>query len=370
MTGNAARVGSVAWASRTGGTLSGAEKRQLVAPLARAHVDNAVGRTAMALRLHSGRRVQVPERALRTPPTALTKAAEQVARQRLTPAVLNHSYRCYSYGVAIAALEDIDVDRELLFAAAMLHDTGLSAPAPGVDFTVVSAGIALKVAENVGLSTAATETMRTAIMLHYSPDVTLADGPEAYLLSAGAAVDVIGLGGGKLPDSVGADVLAERPRRGFKNEAPNTPYSAVSIRRSQRFTAALTSAFNASRRGPTAQDQIAGWIASSNEWVVSLSRRHSHVPERTDRPPGPATASPEEPALVLPPPRRSDRQGRCHPGRMAGPSSVTPNSAALADRRLSRGCHQLGCSAPSRGDPPPAEAAGAALRRSHGRACP
>lgn len=70
----------------------------------------------MALRLHSGRRAHV-----------------------------NHSYRCYSYGVAIAALEDIDVDRELLFAAAMLHDTGLS-------------------------------------------------GPEAYLPSAGAGVDVIGLG--------------------------------------------------------------------------------------------------------------------------------------------------------------------------------
>ena len=70
------------------------------------------------------------EWALRARPSALTKTAEQVAHQRLTPAVLNHSYRCYSYGVAIAALEDIDVDRELLFAAAMLHDTGLSEPVP------------------------------------------------------------------------------------------------------------------------------------------------------------------------------------------------------------------------------------------------
>ena len=218
MTGNTTRVGSMAWANRTGGTLSGAEKRQLLAPLARAHVVNAVGRTAMALRVHSGRRAQVPERALHTSPSALTKIAEQVAHQSLTPAVLNHSYRCYSYGVAIAALEGIDVDRELLFAAAMLHDTGLSAPAPGVDFTLASARTALQVAETVGLSTARTETIRRAITLHYSPDVTLADGPEAYLLSAGAAVDVIGLGRWKLPDSVVAAVLAERPRRGFKNE--------------------------------------------------------------------------------------------------------------------------------------------------------
>ena len=124
MTGNTTRVGSMAWTNRTGGTLSGAEKRQLLAPLARAHAVNAVGRTAMALRVHSGRRAQVPERARRTPPSALTRTAEQVALQRLTPAVLNHSYRCYSYSVAIAALEDIDVDRELLSAAAMLPDTG------------------------------------------------------------------------------------------------------------------------------------------------------------------------------------------------------------------------------------------------------
>jgi HD domain len=217
MTGNT-RLGSMAWSTRTGGRLSGAETRQLLAPLARAHAVNAVGRTAMALRVRPGRRAQVPERARRTPPSALTKTAEQVAHQRLTPALLNHSYRCYSYGVAIAALEDIDADRELLFAAAMLHDTGLSTPVPDVDFTVTSARTALEVAETVGLSAAATETMRTAITLHHSPDVTLADGPEAYLLSAGAAVDVIGLGRWKLPDSVLAAVLAERPRRGLKRE--------------------------------------------------------------------------------------------------------------------------------------------------------
>jgi hypothetical protein len=169
MTGNTTRLGGMAWSNRTRGKLSGAETRRLLAPLARAHAVNAVGRTAMALRVHSGRRAQVPERALRTSPSALTETAEQVAHERLTPAVLNHSYRCYSYGVAIAALEDIDVDRGLLFAAAMLHDTGLSAPVPGVDFTLASARIALEVAETVGLSTAATETMLTAMTGSCSP---------------------------------------------------------------------------------------------------------------------------------------------------------------------------------------------------------
>jgi hypothetical protein len=218
MIADADRVGTLAWSNRTGGRLSGQETRQLLAPLARAHGTNAVGRAALALRIHSGRRAQVPDRALRAPSSVLTRTAEQVAHQRLTPALLNHSYRCYSYGVALADLEDVDVDRELLFAAAILHDTGLSAPAPGVDFTVTSARIALEVAETVGLSSAATETMRTAITLHHSPGVTLEDGPEAYLLSAAAGVDVIGLGRWKLPDAVVASVLGERPRLGFKDE--------------------------------------------------------------------------------------------------------------------------------------------------------
>jgi hypothetical protein len=60
--------------------------------------------------------------------------------------------------------------------------------------------------------------MRTAITLHYSPRVTLASGPVAYLLAAGAGVDVAGLRSWELPPRVLAAVLAQRPRLGFKRE--------------------------------------------------------------------------------------------------------------------------------------------------------
>lgn len=218
MTAHPTRLGTIAWSARCGGQLTSAETRRLLLPLARTHALNAAGRAAMLLRLHSGRRAQLPELALRTPSSVLTRTAEQVAHERLTPAVLNHSYRCYSFGVALAGLEDLDVDRELLFAAAMLHDTGLSRPMRGVDFTLTSARVALEVAETVGLSSAATETMRSAITLHHTPGVTRADGPEAYLLSAAAGIDVIGLHRWKLPDAVVSSVLAEHPRLGFKDE--------------------------------------------------------------------------------------------------------------------------------------------------------
>jgi HD domain len=218
MTGSASRVGTHDWTVRTGGQLTAAEVRGLLAPIARTQALNAVGRFAMAFGLHSGRRASV-DRAFPAPPSSvLTRAAEDEARRRLSPALLNHSYRTYLFGSALGAVEDIDVDRELLFTAAMLHDVGLSEPAEPVDFTLASARVARDVAETVGLSTAGTETVRTAITMHHTPGVTPADGAVAYLLSAGAGVDVMGLRSWKLPPGVLADAVTERPRCGFKRE--------------------------------------------------------------------------------------------------------------------------------------------------------
>lgn len=63
-----------------------------------------------------------------------------------------------------------------------------------------------------------TEVMQTAITLHYSPSVDLSAGPVAYLLSAGAAVDVIGLRSWELPADTLTDVVRQHPRAGFKTE--------------------------------------------------------------------------------------------------------------------------------------------------------
>ena len=219
MTISAPRVGTQPWVARTGGALTSADRRALLPSLARAHAVNAVGRLTMLGRVNSGRRVQVGPHELRQPSSVLTIAAEQEAIRLLTPALLNHSYRTYVFGVSIGSLEGVEVDREVLFAAALLHDTGLRPPVAGVDFTRASAANALRVAEAVGLSTAATQDMRDAITLHHSPDVTLSvDGPVAYLLSAGAALDVMGMRSWKVPPGVLEDTVARYPRLGFKRE--------------------------------------------------------------------------------------------------------------------------------------------------------
>jgi hypothetical protein len=175
----------------------------------------------MALRLDSGRRLDPAGPAAMLPPypsSALTRAAAMLAMQRLTPAMYHHSHRTFLFGAALGEVEGLDVDLELLLAAALLHDVGLPSREPDGDFTRGSSRVARDVAEQVGLSTAATRTMRDAITLHHTPGVTRDDGPVAYLLHAGAAADVVGSRVGQLPPEVVTDVLALHPRAGFARE--------------------------------------------------------------------------------------------------------------------------------------------------------
>ena len=209
-------LGTASWTQRTEGRLTTGERRALLRPLARSHLQNAAGRLRLALGVHPGRHAYLPADRLAPPTTALTRAAEQCARRILPGPLLNHSYRTYVFGRALGELDGIDVDTELLYAGALLHDTGLVDPTGDADFTLGSSRLARAVGEEVGLSTAASDTLLTAITMHHTPGVTPDAGPVAYLLSAGAAVDVVGLRSWELPAATIAKAVDGYPRDGFK----------------------------------------------------------------------------------------------------------------------------------------------------------
>ena len=210
-------VGTAGWVQRTSGRLTTAERRALLRPLARTCGQIAVGRLRLALGVHPGRHAYLPDERITPPTSVLTRAAEEYARRILPVPLLNHSYRTYVFGRALGELDGTDVDTELLYAGALLHDTGLVNPPGDADFTLTSSRQARLVAEEVGLSTAATDTLLTAITMHYTPGVTADAGAVAYLLSAGAAVDVVGLRSWELPSATLAEAVREHPRNGFKN---------------------------------------------------------------------------------------------------------------------------------------------------------
>lgn len=99
----------------------------MVVDLARVLVGNLIGRLSLVARVNCGRKAYVPARRLLPPDSALTRAALDVANRVLPATLLNHSFRSYVFGRALGELDNIHVDTELLYAAALLHDVGLVA---------------------------------------------------------------------------------------------------------------------------------------------------------------------------------------------------------------------------------------------------
>jgi hypothetical protein len=62
------------------------------------------------------------------------------------------------------------------------------------------------------------ELVANAIAMHHTHGVGLEAGAGAYLLSAGATVDVFGLRSNEIPDAVRQSVIQEYPRLGFERE--------------------------------------------------------------------------------------------------------------------------------------------------------
>jgi hypothetical protein len=100
----------------------------------------------------------------------------------------------------------------------MFHDTGIPSPVPHVDFTVRSAELAREFADSHRMPGDVRELVANAIAMHHTPGVGLEAGAEAYLLSAGAALDVFGLRSNEIPDAVRHNVVQDYPRLGFKRE--------------------------------------------------------------------------------------------------------------------------------------------------------
>jgi hypothetical protein len=93
-------IGSIGWAERTGGVLTTRECLTLARPLLRGELSILAGRLAMVLRMHSGRRSSIDPASLVPPDSALARDAGVAAQDLLTPALLNHSSRAYTWGAA------------------------------------------------------------------------------------------------------------------------------------------------------------------------------------------------------------------------------------------------------------------------------
>jgi len=131
---------------------------------------------------------------LELPRGPLAEAVLSAVRTSQSPSIANHSVRSFLFAQLIAAhdacLDDAAYDRDLLFAATVMHDLGLSGAAPGAErFEVEGADLAAALLRTNGVPDRDVDRVWEAIALHTSGGLAERRGLLAYLTRRGVGVD-------------------------------------------------------------------------------------------------------------------------------------------------------------------------------------
>ncbi|KUI43079.1 diguanylate cyclase [Mycobacterium sp. IS-1590] len=154
------------------------------------------------------------------PDTAAVAEATRLLWDTTSPLIYHHSRRVFLFGQLHAHRLGAHPDQELLYLAAMFHDTGLVTPYSDREqrFEVDGADHGRKFLLDRGFSTGAADTVWTAIALHTTPEVPGRMGPEIAAMYLGVMTDVVGLGVDGLNGDQVNEIVAAHPRGDFKNE--------------------------------------------------------------------------------------------------------------------------------------------------------
>lgn len=203
------------WATTTGGNLTQEQRRQLLTPLLRTVLGYSRTRLKLALGLRGNGKLDIDT--LSWPDSALAKAAEEEARESLSPDLLAHSYRTFLFGLVLADLDQAPVDEELCYVACLLHDLKIASPTPGRCFAVVGGEHAERFALDHDTPPERAAAIGAAIAAHITPGAADNLSDPGGFVSAGAFVDVSGARLDEISPLWVADLLSRHPRPDFKH---------------------------------------------------------------------------------------------------------------------------------------------------------
>ena len=148
--------------------------------------------------------------------TELARSLTATVNGSLSAPLAHHSFRSYLFARLLADHLGVtpgrDYDQQLLFAACVLHDMGLSASGDGAQrFEVDGADLAARLLTDHGLPAADVDAVWEAIALHTSPGIADRRGVLCRLTRDGIGMD-FGRGTDVLTDAQGEAVHASRPR--------------------------------------------------------------------------------------------------------------------------------------------------------------
>ena len=104
-----------------------------------------------------------------------------------------------------------------MWCACLLHDIGLPEPVAGQCFAVRGGLLAYDLALNARIATSRADLLAEAISRHPTPGLDPLTQPLAYLVNAGALMDLTGRSLEKLRPSSVEDLLARQTRAGLEH---------------------------------------------------------------------------------------------------------------------------------------------------------
>ncbi|HTM83219.1 HD domain-containing protein [Asticcacaulis sp.] len=170
-----------------------------------------------------------------------SRLAEQVTafiRDTESDLLFHHSLRVYYWGALTGKRLGMGFDPELLYAASMFHDLGLTAryETSQLRFEVDGANAARDFLAANGISEDDIETVWNAIALHTTPGIPEFMRPEIALLQAGAGMDVAGRRYDEFTEAQREAVIAAFPRGAdFKNGIIEAFYQGMKHRPNSTF---------------------------------------------------------------------------------------------------------------------------------------
>ncbi len=170
------------------------------------------------------------------PDSRLAQQAISAAQELCPSFMIRHCFRSYCFGAILANRNNLKLDRETFFVAAMLHDLGLSdkhADEPG-SFEWVGAKLAHDFCLRAEVEEGRAAAVHNSIALHTSLGVAHRYEPIISMLHFGTAMDLFGMRIDEIPDAALMSVLEEYPRSEFQSEfSPCLAHQAQSKPESQ-----------------------------------------------------------------------------------------------------------------------------------------
>ncbi|GAA0421504.1 HD domain-containing protein [Leifsonia naganoensis] len=149
------------------------------------------------------------------PDTQAAHAARELAAAYHSPALLNHVVRSWLWAEAFAQLEGRDdIDHELLYVSALLHDIGIVPEFDNVALSYEDAGghVAVALTAGAGWEHARRTRAHEVIVRHNWAAVDPAFDEEGYLLETATGLDISGARADDLPLGLRREVVGAYPR--------------------------------------------------------------------------------------------------------------------------------------------------------------